>query len=592
MSTLEFVLLLTPGLPGLLAVTWPLRRLRRALPRLAALAPLPALALALTPGAEGTALVLPAVFTGVHLALDAVGRAFLLLTAALWTAAAWYAERYHAQDARREAFFGFFLLTMAGNLGLVVAADILAFYLCFATMTFAAYGLVVHTRTGEALRAGRVYIVMAIIGEMGLLSGLFILGVASGGVPLFGLELEATWLLLGGGTEAVGGGMGGVAVLLLVLGFGVKAGLTPLHLWLPLAHPVAPTAASALLSGVMIKAGVLGWLRYLPTESAYPLLGTALMVIGVGAAFYGVVAGLAQGDAKTVLAYSSISQMGYVALGVGAILLDPGVAVLALAGVVFYVLHHGMAKGALFLSVGVAERLGTSQPKWSFLFIAALPALALAGAPFTGGARAKAVVKAVIEELGGTWYAVLDPLLLLAAAGTTLLMARFLVLLERRMGGHTDEGGALGLAVPWLAVSAVGLAASLWLPLAYVPPEALVLPPLRVGLAEAAGPVLLAGALAWLVWSAPERLGALTRFRVPAGDLVVLFEWAWSRTRRLPQEAFLSFGEDMVEKVRNVQRESHEYAAWLAERDLYLMRGPLLGALLLAFTLLVGALLL
>ncbi len=602
MEPFEFLLLLTPGLPVLFALAWLSRRLRPALFRWVPLAVLPGLALGFLPGAEGAAVVLPGVFTGVHLGVDPLARALLLLTCLLWGAAGLFAQSYHSEDPRRDAFFGFFVLTMTGNLGLLVSADILAFYLFFAMMTFAAYGLVVHRRDRVALRAGRVYIVMAIVGELGLLSGLFILGVAAGGAPLFGLELEAAWRILAEGagelegSAEITGGAAWLAAFLLLAGFGVKAGLVPLHLWLPLAHPVAPTAASALLSGVMIKAGLLGWLRYLPTESAVPLLGGALIMIGVGAAFYGVLVGLAQDDPKTVLAYSSVSQMGYMALGTGILLIDPGLTEIALLGVVFYALHHGVAKGALFLAVGVAERTpAASTWRLPLLLGTALPALALTGAPFTSGARAKLALKEAMQALGGPWYTIVDPLLLIAAVGTTLLMARFLSTMTSRVGAHADhgekKGGAVGLAFPWIGLLALGGAGAWLLPLAYGLPEGVSLPGLLEGLGASAWPVLLGGGLAWVAWQRPELLGTVAGTRIPAGDLIVPIEALIVRTRGLPQEALLARGVAAVGQVRSVQRRSHAWAVWVAERDLYLMRGTILGALLMVLTVVLGVLL-
>src|SRR5690606_7309656 len=103
---------------------------------------------------------------------------------------------------------------------------------------------------------------------------------------------------------------------LVLAGFGIKAGALPLHVWLPLAHPAAPTPASAVLSGAMIKAGLLGWLRFLPLGLvALPGWAALLMVLGVVAVFFGAAAGAVQQDAKAVLAYSSISQMGLMIIG-------------------------------------------------------------------------------------------------------------------------------------------------------------------------------------------------------------------------------------------------------------------------------------
>ena len=161
--------------------------------------------------------------------------------------------------------------------------------------------------------------------------------------------------------------------------------MLPLHFWLPLAHPAAPVPASALLSGVMIKAGLLGWLRFLPAgESAPPELAPFCLAIGLLATFYGAARGLSHDNPKTVLAWSSISQMGLLTVGLGLFLGDGMGGESALAALLLFALHHGLAKGALFLTVGVAAaNLRLAR------LLALLPALSLAGAPLTSGFIAK-----------------------------------------------------------------------------------------------------------------------------------------------------------------------------------------------------------
>jgi formate hydrogenlyase subunit 3/multisubunit Na+/H+ antiporter MnhD subunit len=407
---------LTPGLPLLLSLLLLLPTGRGLWLRLAPLAPLPALVLALT-GASAQVLDLPWLLLGTRLGLDDTGRFFLLFTALTWLAAGVYGHVYMNKDARRWGFWAFFLITQAGNLGVCLAQDAATFYLFFALMTFAAYGLVVHTRTEEAWRAGRVYLAMAVLGEVALVAGLMLAAHAAGSLYL--TDLGKTVMPV----SAVG---------LLILGFGVKVGLPLLHLWLPLAHPVAPVPASAVLSGVMLKAGLLGWLRFLPLgHQALPEAGAALMALGLLAMFYGVVVGLVQRDIKVVLAYSSVSQLGFMTLGVGAGLFAPWLWPVLLPAVGLYALHHALAKSALFLAAGVALQLG-GRP-WLLAGLA-LPALALAGAPFTSGWLAKTALKDGLAGLPSPWGGLLGIALPLAAVGTTLLMARLLWLTSRLQG--------------------------------------------------------------------------------------------------------------------------------------------------------------
>jgi hydrogenase-4 component B len=252
---------------------------------------------------------LPGVLVGVRLGLDATGRLFLFFTALVWLLAGWFAHGWLREDAGKHRFWAFFLATQAGNLGVCLALDAVSFYGFFALMSFAAYGLVVHQGSDDALRAGRVYLAMAVLGETLLVAGL-LLAAGSAGTHHF--------------ADLAAAPMSNAAAALLIAGFGVKLGLPLLHMWLPLAHPVAPVPASAVLSGVMLKAGLLGWLRCLPLGThALPEAGMTLMLAGLIAMFLGVAAGLMQRNLKVLLAYSSVSQVGYLSLGVGAGLLSP-----------------------------------------------------------------------------------------------------------------------------------------------------------------------------------------------------------------------------------------------------------------------------
>jgi hydrogenase-4 component B len=565
---MQLLLFATVAAPALLTPLWLWQPLRRAAAFATPLAALPALALALV-GAPDTAIAVPGIFTGITYALDGIGRAFLLLTALLWTAAAVYARAYIRDDADRPVFFGFLLLTMCGNIGVTVAADALAFYLHFALMTFAAYGLIVHDRTAAAVRAGRIYIVMAVAGEAALLAGLLLLG--EQGETLRFAELAEAYPLLP---------RPGLVAGLFALGFAVKAGLAPLHLWLPLAHPVAPTPASALLSGAMIKAGLIGWLRLLPLGTVeMPALGATFVVAGLASALLAVALGVLQPLPKIVLAYSSISQMGYMAVAVGAALMLPQIAGAAVLAAAIYALHHGLAKAALFLAVGVAPAsIHERRRRWVVL-LSVVPALALAGAPLTSGALAKGVLKSGLAELPAAWSMTVDALLTLAAVGTTLLMARFLAVLRAPAEPH---GSPLALFGSWLAVLSLSAAGAFWLPLAYAPPAGLDMPGPFYGVGTAFWPVALGALLAVAVWRFRARLAYLDRVRVPAGDLLVVLEGVKLRGRIGRPRRLLAPLHAIAALSRSAGGAIAGLGGRIAARESALGSGPLL-ALFMAF---------
>lgn len=423
-----------PILP-LLLVVWlglfPRSRLIFLAPWLA----LPALMLLAFP--SGTMVDYRWLWLGLSLGLDETNRSFLMLTSVLWLASGFYARAYLRDDPNYLRYVVCHLLCMAGNFGLVLSQEVISFYAGFALMSLAAFGLVVHTGTRRAWRAGLVYLIMAVAGELMLFAGIVLMVSASGSVRLVDLQ---------------GLVPGFATVFLLVIGLGVKAGLLGLHFWLPLAHPVAPTPASAVLSGVMVKAGLLGWLRFLPLgEVALPHWGGVLLGLGLAGAFYGVFRGLPETDAKTILAFSSISQMGLMTSVVGVGLLAPGAWPALSASLMLYALHHALSKGALFLGVGVcATTVGTGR--WASVARVAMVVLAgsLAGLPLTSGATAKIALKKTLAAIDPLHASLLTGLLSLAAVATTLLMLRFLS--QLRFAADGQGGSPVGLWLPWAAL--------------------------------------------------------------------------------------------------------------------------------------------
>ncbi|MFN3982698.1 MAG: proton-conducting transporter membrane subunit [Caldilinea sp.] len=401
---------------------------------LAASAAAPALLAALlTP--VGTVVDLPWLLLGARYGMDATAQTFLFFTALLWLLASIFGAGYLAKDGGRSRFFSFFLLAMAGNFGLIVAQEMISYYTWFALMSFASYGLVIHTWEEEARKAARVYIVLVVVGEVLLFAALALLFAASG---TLGFDAAA----------------GNLAATLVFVSFGIKAGVILLHVWLPLAHPAAPIPASAVLSGAMIKAGVLGWLRFLQPVDAYAAWGDFLIAAGLATAFYGALIGVTQRNVKTVLAYSSISQIGLITVAVGAWLVSGRVDQAALTAVLLYAMHHALAKGSLFLGVGF---VGAGKGALAVLL---LPALALAGFPLTSGAVAKAALKTATATLPGAWPSLLGWLLPLAAVSTTLLMARFLWLMAHSPAPSKAAPRVMWGA--WLALN-VGVATALFL---------------------------------------------------------------------------------------------------------------------------------
>lgn len=508
------------------------------LPTLVALALLGPLLLALWPRATGWAVAaaLPALALAFakpfEIEVDAllIGNArfgvhpgnapFLLLAGALWMLSTWFARPYMAQDTHAHRYHAFHRLAMAGNVGLILAQDLATFYFCFALMSLASYPLVIHDGRLASRRAGRIYLALALMGEVVQFAAFSILAAQTG-----------AWTFDAARVALVESPLRPWLIGLLLVGFGIKAALFPLHVWLPLAHPVAPTPASAVLSGSMIKAGLLGWLNLLPLGVvAAPAFGDALIVAGLVGVFGAAVIGVTQQQPKAVLAYSSISQMGLMILAIGVALARPEAMQYVLPAVLLYALHHALAKCALFLGVGLA----TSAPRaaagrtvlWIGLFICGL---ALAGFPFTSGAAAKLFLKTAAAEAPGAWPARLALLLSLGAIGTTLLMARFLWTMKTKIAHDPDPHhvAAREIWIPWLLLVGLVLVLPWWFAGGLSPEKAAAAFSLKYAI-PLAWPVWVGAAVSGLAMAA-MRCG---RLEIPPGDLLAIPAWAASRLVR------------------------------------------------------------
>ena len=473
-----------------------LRGLARAITPLAALPALGAAALGIGGAPFGAELPV----LRVSLWLDRPGGLLLAAASLVWLIVSIFALREGQGRPNADRFAIAWLLTMAGSLGVFIAADLLTFYLVYALVSVPAYYLVAHDEEPSSRRAGAVYLAFALLGEAVLLIAFVML---AAGEPSGSLQIRDVVAALPASPWR------DAALALIILGFGMKIALVPLHGWMPLTYTAAPIPAAAVLSGAGVKAGVIGLIRFLPLSAAFPGWGEALVWLGFISAFYGVAIGVTQRDPKTMLAYSSISQMGVIAAALGMALAsaDQGAA----TNVAFYAANHVLVKAGLFLTVGAIAALD-GRARTLALIIAALLGLSLAGLPLTGGALAKLALKDLFGE-GAAGVASQ-----LSAAATTALMLVFVIQLARspaaeRVGAPTGRlwsWAALAIAsflVPWLMFAAVGS-----------PAEALE----PAKLWDAVWPMLIGAALAAGLWAVGDRLP-----RIPAGDIVVAEEAAF-----------------------------------------------------------------
>ena len=488
----------------LVALVWPLLLLgalfgpaptRVWAERLAPWAPLPLL----LPLLAGGRVDLPWLLLGTSLATDAVNGPLLLLTLLGWTLAGW-AAAVQVRERRRRFWVGW-LAALAGMILLLLAGDLASFYLGYAVVSLSAYLLVTHAATAQARRAGRIYLVMAVVGEAAVLIGVLQLAGAFGNVAFSGLLANP---------EAIAASP---ARWWLLAGFAVKLGILPLHVWLPLAHPVAPAPASAILSGIIVKAGLAGWLRFVPPLAGDGhSIGEALVLLGLVTAFGGVALGLTQTRLKTVLAYSTVSQMGLVLTGFALAFLLPGGRDALLPVLGLLVLHHGLNKASLFVAYGAAP--GASRAR---LALFALPALALAAAPLTTGFLAKEALKGALY--GAAVGAALAPAVAVALSLTSTATA---LLLWKAFGlARALDDRDVPLHPSWPLLVLAATVAPWW----FAVSAGLFAMPTPDKAWAAAWPLLLAAAIV----VAHRRWFAGVSLTLPEGDLVVPVERAFAR---------------------------------------------------------------
>lgn len=388
----------------------------------------------------------PWFFMSGRMGLDDTGRIFLGVTSFIWLLASLSSCDELVDDPARGRFNGFFLAAMAGNFGLILARGMLGYYLFFALMSFTAFGLVVHKGTKEARKAGRIYLVFVMLGEVALFLAMVILADSTNGLLIENIGAAA---------------LQPITLILLFTGFGIKIGALPFYAWMPFAYRATPIPAATALAGAMVNSGLLGWLRFIPLGEASSTSGAFLFIIsGALATLYGVILGLIEKRAEAILAYSSISQMGLITVifGLGLTGFDAGrdaVFILTL-----YAVHHSLAKSSLFLGYGVLQNRNGSVSRWQIACLL-LPAFSLAGLPFTSGAVSKMAFKELAFSAGEHWIALSSLFLPVSAVGTTTLVLHF-IRCACRSEGSSKINSTSGLTIWAASLVSVTLAIYLW----------------------------------------------------------------------------------------------------------------------------------
>lgn len=338
---------------------------------------------------------------GLHFSLDGFRSVYGVTAAFMWMMTLLFSREYLGHEEHIGRYYFFQLMTLGATLGVFLSADLFTTFIFFEVMSFTSYVWVVQEETKGAVKAAGTYLAVAVIGGMVLLMGLFLLYHTLG-------TLEMSELLLAA-AACEKKDILYIAGVCTLVGFGAKAGAFPLHIWLPKAHPVAPAPASALLSGILTKAGIFGVLAVSCNIFLHDAQwGLLLLSLGLLTMFGGALLAVFSVDFKRTLACSSMSQIGFILIGIGmqGILGEENAP--AVRGTLLHMVNHSLIKLTLFMIAGVVvmnihklnlneiRGFGRKKPFLNLCFLAG--ALGIAGIPLFNGYVSKTLLHESIVE--------------------------------------------------------------------------------------------------------------------------------------------------------------------------------------------------
>lgn len=387
----------------------------------------------------------------IRLALDGFSLFMLVVVSLVGLAASLFAIDYMEHYGDKPAYHALYLVMIAGMNGLVLATDLFSVYLFLEVAAVASYALVAFGLGHDELEAAFKYLMLSVVASAAILGAIAVIFGMTGS-----LDFAAVAAAL---PELNAGAVVAIASALFLMGFGLKAALIPFHAWLPDAHPSAPAPISAVLSGLLIKvSGVYALTRiFLNVFGLTPALSAVLMVLGTVSIVVAAFLALGQKDIKRMLAYSSISQVGYVVLGIG--LGTP----LGIAGGLFHLFNHALAKGLLFLTSGSIQQatgtrnldemggLGKRMPVTSVTNL--IGALSIAGVPPLNGFWSKLIIIVALVQAGQPVFA------LIAVLASVLTLWYYLLMQRKAFFGRLNEKWAAVKEAPfWMTAATVLLA--------------------------------------------------------------------------------------------------------------------------------------
>ena len=360
--------------------------------------------------------------------LDGFRMIYGCVASLMWMMAAILSREYLTHHKNRNRYYLFLLWTLGATMGVFLSGDLYTTFIFFEIMSFTSYVWVAQEENRPALRAADTYLAVAVFGGLVMLMGLFLLNRMLGTLVIEELSRVASYYENKGLLYVAGGCM--------LVGFGAKAGAFPLHIWLPKAHPVAPAPASALLSGILTKTGIYGVLilscSLFLHDAAW---GNLILAMGVVTMFGGALLAVFSVDLKHTLACSSMSQIGFILVGIGMQGLLGEENALAVHGTLLHMVNHSLIKLVLFLAAGVIymnahaldlneiRGFGRKKPLLAAIFL--VGALAIGGIPLFGGYISKTLLhESILEYGGGTWMQAVEYIFLLSGGLTVAYMTK------------------------------------------------------------------------------------------------------------------------------------------------------------------------
>ena len=345
--------------------------------------------------------------TGLSFEVNGFKAAYAVITALMWAGTTLFAPEYFRHEKEGlERYWMFILLTLGATEGVMLSGDLMTTFIFFEILSFTSFTWVIHEQTKEAVKAGYTYLFIAVFGGLVLFMGLALLYYETGTLSYADLKAAVD--------ACPDRGMILAAGICVLLGFGAKAGMFPLHVWLPKAHPVAPSPASALLSGILTKVGIYGILMItLHALVEDYVFGSIILIAGMITMLLGAVLGVFSVNLKRTLACSSMSQIGFILTGVGMLILlsaagsEEGYAI-ALPGLLLHMVNHSIIKLTLFMCAGVVvmnlhklnldEIRGWGRKKNKLKIAFALGALGISGVPLMNGYMSKTLLHEGLVE--------------------------------------------------------------------------------------------------------------------------------------------------------------------------------------------------